>query len=256
MAQLPLEIWALIIDHLADDRQAISVCTLVETRLVPLARKHLFETLVFDADGPQEAESLLNGLMLDFPVITPYVRTLDFVYYNELDYDATSKEYGAYLKRLASALGSRVETLHLSQVCVSELPDFVSTEGFPHLRHLHFEEASFECLDLMAAYVAWFPTLRSFALNDCHFDFTGIPKDYTLPPLHELDLSGHYQEDILPWVSRSGLASTLRHLRVLESTESDHEAIASFLTAFTPCLSTVIIVLQRQWQPSGIFQLM
>jgi hypothetical protein len=257
MAQLPLEIWALIIDHLADDRQAISVCSLVETRWVHLARKHLFETLLFAALGPQEAERLFWWMSIDLPVIAPYVRTLNFFYYNELDHDATSREHVAYLKRLASVLGSRVETLHLRQVVVSELPDFVPTEGFPHLRHLHFDHANFQRVDLMAAYVALFPVLHSFALNDCHFVHAGIPKDYTLPPLRELELSVRdYQKDILPWISRSGLASTLRRLKVLETAESDHEAISSFLSTFTPCLSTVIIEIYFQWEPSGMFQIM
>jgi hypothetical protein len=256
MAQLPLEIWALIIDHLADDRHAISVCSLVENRWVPLARKHLFETLIFDADGPQKAESLLNGLALDFAVIAPYVRTLTFIYDNvhERDIYALSREYAVYLKQLAAALGSRVETLHLCRVVVSEIPDFIPTEGFPRLRHLHFEQAIFQLMDLMAAYVASFPLLRSFALNDCDFDSPGIRSKFTLPPLHELELSvSDYLENILSWVSRSGLASTLRRLKVLETTSSDHEAIASFLSTFTPCLSSVIIALDLERQPSGMF---
>jgi hypothetical protein len=44
MSQFPLEIWALIIDHLAEDKaqadRNLAACSLVETRLIPLAQKH------------------------------------------------------------------------------------------------------------------------------------------------------------------------------------------------------------------------
>jgi hypothetical protein len=257
MSQLPLEIWALIIDHPADDPAALQMCSLIETRLVPLARKYLFETLWFDALGLEESETRFDELEIRFPVIAPYVRKLVFVYHNDdSDRDAGPRKFAMYMDQFASALGSQLETLCLYRASLSERQAIIPTAGFPHLRHLLFVESYFESVDFIAACIATCPLLRSLTLNDCYFGIIEFREAYSLPPLHELELRSivNYQDDILPWVFQTGLASTLRSLKIKYACESDLDAIASFIASSTPCLSALSITLRFRGQSLGIFE--
>jgi hypothetical protein len=261
MSQLPIEIWALIIDHLAEDEEhsadkAIAACSLVETRLIPLARKHLFKMVRFHVQNPREADDRFEQLELRFPVITPYVRTLDVAYYS-MDDRAGPIELAKYMSLLAAVLGSRVDTLSLHHGRLPEhehasMPLF--TQAFSHLRHLRFDGVAFQNLDLVARHLASCPLLRSFNLMACNFENADLRQNYSLPPIQKLRLVLRtHLNQILSWVTHSGLLPSLRHLEVLLIQEGNLEALAAFLSSPTLHLLGLRIKLGDFWQPLGMF---
>jgi hypothetical protein len=258
MFQLPLEIWVLIIDYLAEDEDsamaALSACSLVETRFIPLARKHLFKILYFQAEGPWIAYRMAR-LKPCLPAISPYVRELDFDYSDDLALGIP--DLSIYISILASAVGSRVETLSLCLPDMSECGDFATrlTQDFPYLRHLRFSGVTFQSVDLMAGYLAACPRLRSFKLENCWFDNLDFRKDRYLPPLQELQLNLNQPSDlILSWAMHSGLASTLQHLDVWVIQERDYEAIATFMASPVLRLLALSITVDFHSSPSGMFR--
>jgi hypothetical protein len=258
MSQLPLEIWVLIIDNLAEDQgrassKVLAACSLVETRLIPLARKHLFEKLRFRARTLRQADARFQELE---PVIAPYVRTFDVVCYNTV-HDGEPMEFAKYVSLLATAVGSQVDTLILSRVSIpawhkdSSMP--LCTQAFPQLHHLCFDGVDFQNVDLMAHYLASCPLLRSFRLDGCDFENVDFRQEYALPPIQELVLYlNSHLDHILSWATRLGLASSLRCLKVRSFKDEDHEALAAFVATPSLQLSVLHIAIEYQWQFSGM----
>jgi hypothetical protein len=261
MSQLPIEIWALIIDHLAEDKEysadeALAACSLVETRFIPLARKHLFKMVRFRVQNPREADGRFEQLELRFPVITPYVRTLDVAYYG-VDDRAGPIELARYMSLLAAPFGSRVDTLSLHHARLPEhehasVPLF--TQAFSQLRHLRFDEVAFQTLDLVARHLASCPLLRSFKLHRCHFENVDLQQNYSLPPIQELELTlRSHLNQILSWATHSGLSPSLRRLEVLFVEEGNLEALAAFVSSPMLHLLGLRIELSFLWQPPSMF---
>jgi hypothetical protein len=259
VSQLPLEIWALVIDYLIDDIEALRVCSLIQTRFIPLARKHLFEDLLFEVSSLEEAQNRYNDLEPRFPVITPYVQTLEIAYCNE-DRNVGSKELARYVNMFGSALGAAIETLCLRKAFVFDVKDSVrpaTMELFPRLRCLAFQEATFQSADLMAGFLLLCPLLQKIELEYCDFDVVEFHNDdaRTLPPLDWMKIAfRHDQDRILPWLDQAGIWSTLRCLNVTSSLGRDYEKITSLIASSTPCLTVLIIKLAFNWQPPGMSQ--
>jgi hypothetical protein len=134
----------------------------------------------------------------------------------------------------------------------SSMPLFI--QDFPRLHHLCFNGVAFQNIDLMARYLASCPLLRSFKLDTCHFHNVDLWKEYSLAPIQELDLplTSHLPH-ILSWASHSGLASSLRRLKVLTWKEGDHEALVAFVSTPGLHLSGLILAIELiDWQPSGM----
>jgi hypothetical protein len=264
MSHLPLEIWALIVEHLADDDwatlDALAACSLLETRLVPLARKYLFGGIGFHMRNPRDVDDRYKQLELRFPVIAPYVRRLQVFGYGE-NRRAGSNEFAHYVSLLAAAVGSRVDTLFLSHTYMphkhedSAMPFLM--QGFPQLRHLNFECVTFRSVDLMADYLASCPLLESLRLEACSFETMDLEKECSLPPVQELeliDINGHGDMDqVLSWATQSGLTSSLRRLDVWSVKESEYQAFAAFVSSPALRLSALVISLGFRGQSSGTF---
>jgi hypothetical protein len=218
----------------------------------------LFGEIAFHMGHPEDVDDRYKQLELRFPVIAPYVRRLHVNGYGD-NQRAGPIGFAHFVSLLATAVGSWVDTLFLSHTYMphkhedSAMPFL--TQGFPQLRHLTFECVTFRSVDLMADYLAACPLLESLRLNACSFETVDREKEYSLPPLQELeliDIGGHADMDqILSRATQSGPTSSLRRLDVCSVEESEYQAFAAFVSSPALRLSTIVISLGFRGQSEG-----
>ncbi|EED84543.1 predicted protein [Postia placenta Mad-698-R] len=143
LEQLPVELWAMVIDHHRDDSQTLKRCVRVCRHWVPFARKHLFFGVVIKEKQILEAFTHLNEQR---PAFVRYVRRLTMV-------RAEFTPYSGHLWLAVLAHFDKVEMLiarRWPNVHMTESTRLELRHHFPAVKVLRFEDLNMAEVDLLA----------------------------------------------------------------------------------------------------------
>jgi hypothetical protein len=239
-ANLPIELWETIIDHLHSDQVSLRTCGLTCKSWLPASRYHLFRVLVLTAYDFHKFIKILSPSSLT--TIGPYVNALIL---NEGKERRVSepKWVAKALPALAAHLPD-VESLRILWLYWSDEDSLACSallDSFAGLKALHLSNLAFDNPAHLLEVIASFPRLESLHISKVMFLGPHNPKatsSHVGPPnsLTKIEFGNSFISTVLDWLATQPVVIGLRTISLNSLPVCETASAARLLRVLGPQL--------------------